>query len=228
MSALSPVAWLKIGKIIGKLVKFILIQPCSDLGVTSDNPWILAKQLAIKTGAVLGQLLASRVFGNRPVTLCAYSLGSLVIFEALKYLAARPTSQTVHLVEDVFLFGTPVPADETTWSAVRRVVCGRLLNGYAKEDYILAVLSRASDASWGVAGLQAVQVKGVENVECYVDGHMKWRGLIGRCLRECGASGVINEEVDTQLANVAMPLAKLLEVGSEENERKEKSPERVV
>jgi Protein of unknown function (DUF726) len=50
-----------------------------------DNPWMNAKQLALKAGAVLGELLSNRVFGSRPVTLCGYSLGSLVIFEALKY-----------------------------------------------------------------------------------------------------------------------------------------------
>jgi hypothetical protein len=185
MSALSPIAWLKIGNII-------------------DNPWMNSKQLAIKAGKVLGELLSSHVFGKRPVTLCGYSLGSLVIFEALKFLATLPPSQTANLIQDVFLFGTPAPTDESTWSGVRRVVCGRLVNGFAKDDYILAILSRASDASWGVAGLQAVQVKGVENVECEgVDGHLKWRGLIGRCLKDSGAPGIMNEEVEIQLVEVA-------------------------
>lgn len=188
----------------------------SDAHREPDNPWMQTKQLAIKTGAVLGELLAARVFGNRPVTLCGYSLGSLVIFEALKYLAARPPAQTAHLIQDVFLFGSPVPSDEPTWSAVRRTVCGRLVNAYAKQDYILAVLSRASDAAWGVAGLQAVQVKGVENVECDVDGHTKWRGLIGRCLRDCGVPGVNSEAVDSQLADVAVRLEKELEVSAKE------------
>lgn len=175
-----------------------------------------AKQLAIKTGAVLGELLASRVFGNRPVTLCGYSLGSLVIFEALKHLTTLAPSQTAHLIQDVFLFGSPVPSDETTWSAVRRAVCGRLVNGYAKQDYILAVLSRASDANWGVAGLQAVQVQGVQNVECDVGGHKKWRGLIGRCLRDCGVPGVNSKTVDSQLADVAVRLEEELEASAGE------------
>jgi Protein of unknown function (DUF726) len=170
-----------------------------------DNPWMNAKQLALKAGAVLGELLSNRVFGSRPVTLCGYSLGSLVIFEALKYLTTLPPSETANLIQDIFLFGTPAPIDESTWSAVRRVVCGRLVNGYAKEDYVLAVLSRASSASWGVAGLEAVQVKGVENVRCDVDGHIMWRGLIGSCLRKCGAPGIISEEVDAQLLEVAKP-----------------------
>lgn len=190
-----------------------------------------AKQLAIKTGSVLGELLASRVFGNRPVTLCGYSLGSLVIFEALKHLVTLPPSQTAHLIQDVFLFGSPVPSDEPTWASVRRVVCGRLVNGHAKQDYVLAVLSRASDAQWGVAGLQAVQVKGVDNVDCKVDGHKKWRGLIGRCMRECGVPGINSMAVDKQLANVAARLEKELELSAEQKaelEEKESGQEDIV
>jgi hypothetical protein len=177
-----------------------------------------AKQLAIKAGAVLGELLSNRVFGSRPVTLCGYSLGSLVIFEALKYLTTLLPSKTANLIQDVFLFGTPASTDEETWSAIRRVVSGRLVNGYAKEDYILAVLSRVSDASWSVAGLHAVEVKGVENIECEVDGHVKWNGLIGSCLRACGAPGIVSQEVDAQLANVASTTEKELATSREEPE----------
>ena len=70
-----------------------------------------AQSLAVKAGKVLGTLLAERVLGARPVTLVGYSLGSLVIFEALRHLAALPPAQTLGLVHDVFLFGSPVPAD---------------------------------------------------------------------------------------------------------------------
>jgi len=180
-AAFSPTAWLKIARII-------------------DNPWMTAKSLASKTGRVLGKLLAQRMLGTRPVTLVGYSLGSLVIFEALQYLASLPPSQTVHLIQDVYLFGAPLPSDETTWSAARRVVSGRLVNGYGSNDYILAVLSRVSDVSWSVAGLGPVAVKGVENVACdQVDGHLKWKSMVGQCLQSCGASGIVGGEVKKQL-----------------------------
>ncbi|TFK55096.1 DUF726-domain-containing protein, partial [Heliocybe sulcata] len=182
-SSLAPIAWLKIGRII-------------------DNPWMNAKALAVKTGTVLGTLLAQRAFGARPVTLVGYSLGSLVIFEALKHLGTLPPSETAHLVQDVFLFGLPAPSDPETWSAVRRVVAGQLVNGYAEDDYILAVLSRASDVSWSVSGLEPVAVKGVKNVKCEVQGHLQWRGMIGRCCGECGAEGIIKKEVEAQVQNV--------------------------
>ncbi|THH12520.1 hypothetical protein EW146_g7614, partial [Bondarzewia mesenterica] len=75
LSSLAPIAWLKIGKII-------------------DNPWMNARALAVKAGTVLATLLVSQAFGTRPITLTGYSLGSLVIFEALTRLAALPPSQT--------------------------------------------------------------------------------------------------------------------------------------
>lgn len=179
-AALSPTAWLKLAQII-------------------DNPWMTAKSLAGKTGRVLGKLLAQRVLGNRPVILTGYSLGSLVIFEALQYLASLPPSETAGLIQDVYLFGSPVPTDETAWAAARRVVAGRLVNGYGSNDYILAVLSRVSDMSWSVAGLEPVVVKGVENVACeQVDGHLKWRSVIGQCLQMCNAPGLVEKEVKEQ------------------------------
>ena len=80
---------------------------------------------------------------------------------------------------------------------------GRVVNGYAETDYVLAILSRTSDASWGVAGLRPVEVQGVENVQCdHVKGHLKWRGMVGRSLQICGADGLIGEEVEMQLKEV--------------------------
>ncbi|TFK42403.1 DUF726-domain-containing protein [Crucibulum laeve] len=203
MSSLAPLAWLKIGQII-------------------DNPWMNAKALAAKAGAILGDLLAKRVFGTRPVTLTGYSLGSLVIFEALQHLASLPPSETTHLIQDVFLFGTPAPTDPDVWASIRRLVAGRIVNGYASDDYILAVLSRVSNASWEVAGLHPVNVKGVENVLCEcVTGHIMWRGMIGKCLEVCGAPGIVKSEVEVQMKEVAVPMEKEIEM-SEEVEQKSK------
>ncbi|KAI0637008.1 DUF726-domain-containing protein [Trametes polyzona] len=200
-SALSPTAWMKITKII-------------------DNPWMHTKTLAVKTGKVLGTLLAERVLGNRPITLVGYSLGSLVIFEALQHLAALPPAQTLGLVQDVYLFGSPLAADRAQWAAVRRVAAGRVVNGYGKDDYVLAVLARVSGLNWGVAGLQPVEVQGVENVACdEVDGHLKWRGMIGQCLAQCGASGVDREEVERQLALKAAKIGEQMDMTEQEAER---------
>lgn len=175
-----------------------------------------ARLLARKAGRVLGTLLAQRILGNRPITLVGYSLGSLVIFEALQHLASLPPSQTQGLVQDVFLFGAPVPADAAAWASVRRVVSGRLVNGYSKTDYILAILARISDASWGVAGLQAVDIQGVENIEFQeVDGHLKWRGMVGHCLQQCQAPGIVDSEVQLQMANKAEKIAETIDMSEE-------------
>ncbi|KAL0946644.1 hypothetical protein HGRIS_012838 [Hohenbuehelia grisea] len=200
MSSLSPLALLKVGQII-------------------DNPWMNAKALAVKAGAVLGELLAIRAFGNRPITLVGYSLGALVIFEALKHLASISPKESTHLVQDVFLYGTPTSTDPDYWTSIRRVVAGRLVNGYAKDDYVLAVLSRVSDASWNIAGLTPVDVKGVENVLCEeVTGHASWRGMIGRCLQLSRAPGIINSEVQRQIHEVAAAIEEDTKLTQEEIE----------
>ena len=160
------------------------------------------KALAAKAGKVLGMLLAQHVLGNRPITLVGYSLGSLVIFPALEHLATLPPSETASLVQDVFLLGSPVPVQASQWASARRVVAGRLVNGYSKRDYVLAVLARLSEGSWGVAGLQPVDVSGVENVECEdVDGHLRWKGLLGRELLRCGAQGVEEALVKQEISD---------------------------
>ncbi|KAL1706918.1 DUF726-domain-containing protein [Schizophyllum commune] len=204
MYSLAPIAWLKIGQII-------------------DNPWMNATALADKTGLVLADLLTQRVFGKRPITLVGYSLGARVIFQALKRLAQLPPQDTAHLIQDVFLFGTPVSGDPAVWTGIRRLVAGRVVNGHSANDYVLAVLSRASSGQWEIAGLQPVQVKGVENVFCEeVNGHTKWRGLIGKCLLDCGAPGIIEIEVAKQLKEVADQLSK------EDEDMTEEEAERIV
>lgn len=193
-----------------------------------------ARALALKAGAVLATLISSRAFGTRPLSLTGYSLGSLVIFEALRILSQNTTdhlsSQTAHLISDVFLFGTPVSTDPRPWSSVRRLVSGRLVNGYSAQDYVLAVLSRASDATsslvmgagWGVAGLGKVDVQGVENVDCAewgVDGHLKWRGCVGRCLVEVGTRSVSREEAERLEVEVGEVDGREMDMGEEEVKR---------
>ncbi|KAJ3476080.1 hypothetical protein NLI96_g11405 [Meripilus lineatus] len=160
--------------------------------VPTDNPWMSARSLAIKAGKVLGILLAQRVLGSRPITLVGYSLGSLVVFEALQYLATLPPAESLPLIQDVYLFGSPIPLNAQAWVSARRVVAGRLVNGYGKDDYILAILSRVSEGSWGVAGLAEVPVPGVDNVMCEdVGGHLMWSGMVGKCLQLCNAPGIV-------------------------------------
>ncbi|KAF7305028.1 hypothetical protein MKEN_01217800 [Mycena kentingensis (nom. inval.)] len=182
MASLAPIALLKLGEIV-------------------DNDWMNSQKLAVKAGAVLGSLLEKRVFGKRPVSLTGYSLGGLVIFEALKYLASLPPAETLHLIEDVYLFGAPVPVDADVWASIRRMAAGRVVNGYSQDDYVLAVLCRLSSVSWGIAGLEAVEAVGIENVKCDVAGHTMWRVRIGRSMAECGVPGLVATRVEAQERN---------------------------
>lgn len=144
-----------------------------------------ARALALKTGAVLADLLSKRLFGNRPVTLAGFSLGALVIFEALLHLATLPAAQIGHIIQDVYLFGTPVSTHPVQWTAVRRVASGRILNGYSTRDWVLAMVCRISEATLDVAGIQSVDnVKGIENVCCDedVEGHAEWKNAVARHL----------------------------------------------
>ena len=174
-----------------------------------------ARSLAVKTGRVLGTLLVQRVLGSRPITLVGYSLGSLVIFEALQHLASVVPSQihVAELIQDVYLFGAPVSTDQAAWAAARRVVSGRLVNGYCTYDYILAILARVTNVTWGMAGLQPVEVQGVENIECTeVDGHLKWREMVGRCLQDCNAPGVVDSEIRLQSERRGKKLSKAIDM----------------
>jgi len=65
---------------------------------------------------------------------------------------------------------------------------------------MLAVLSRMSDTTWKVAGLESVYVQGVENICCEkVEGHTRWRWMIGKCLEKSPAQGLVPEQVRDQI-----------------------------
>lgn len=181
MASLAPLSLLRIGHIIGQCRRITYVHVPNHY-LTTDNPWMNARALAIKTGAVVGDLLAKRVFGSRPVSLAGYSLGALVIFEALRHLATLPAVQTTHIIHDVFLFGSPVSTHPANWTAVRRVVAGRLVNVYSRRDWVLAIACRVSEATTEIAGMQSVDgVKGVENICCdEVEGHTAWKTVIAK------------------------------------------------
>ena len=150
-----------------------------------DNPFSVAKRRAEKVGEVLADALINRAQGERPVTLIGYSLGARAIFVCLRKLAERGA---LHLVENAVLIGAPVPSDSKEWREVRSVVAGRVVNVYSANDYVLGFMYRTSAVQFGVAGLQAVELTGVENVDVSeeVDGHLRYRFLIGGILKKIG------------------------------------------
>lgn len=155
-------------------------------------------------GLILADSLIDRNLGARPITLVGFSLGSRLIFSALRELASRGA---VGLVQNVYLFGSPVVVKKDEFLRARTVVSGRFVNGYATNDWILGVfenehiypapyanhltgyLFRATSGGvMRVAGLGKVDIPGIENFDVteFVPGHMAYRKAMPRVLREVG------------------------------------------
>ena len=85
-------------------------------------------------GLILADSLIDRNLGARPITLVGFSLGARVIFAALRELASK---DAYGLVQNVYLFGSPIVANRDEYLRVRSVISGRFVNGYASNDWIL-------------------------------------------------------------------------------------------
>ncbi|KAK4144690.1 uncharacterized protein C8A04DRAFT_11294 [Dichotomopilus funicola] len=159
----------------------------TKLSYLIDNPWAVSLDRATMAGLILADSLIDRNLGTRPVTLVGYSLGSRVIFSCLQELAKKGA---YGLVQNVYLFGSPVVVKTDEYLRARAVVSGRFVNGYNRNDWILGYLFRLTNGGIRrVAGLAAIEdVPGLENMDVseFVVGHMDYRTAMPRLLRECG------------------------------------------
>lgn len=159
----------------------------TKLGYLIDNPWNNALDRARAAGSVLADILIHRHLGVRPITLIGFSLGSRVIFYALLELAKQ---KQYGIVQDVIILGTTVTAPTRTWIQTRSVVSGRYVNGYARNDWVLNYLFRATSGGLNtVAGLRPVEgVPGLENVDVTdkIAGHMSYRTFMPLILDQLG------------------------------------------
>ncbi|KAJ3888975.1 hypothetical protein GG344DRAFT_52602 [Lentinula edodes] len=161
----------------------------TKLGYLIDNPWSNALDRARAAGLVLASVLRSRQLGVRPITLIGFSLGARVIFYALLELAK---SGEYGIVQDVFLLGATLSVSPSLWDQTRSVVGGRYVNAYARNDWVLNYLFRASSAARNVntvAGLRPIEgVQGLENVDVTdkIAGHMSYRVYMPVILEELG------------------------------------------
>ena len=48
----------------------------------------------------------------------------------------------LNLIQDVILLGSPVNSKSRVWRAIRRIVGGRIINGYSSKDMILGLVYR--------------------------------------------------------------------------------------
>ncbi|PFH48104.1 hypothetical protein AMATHDRAFT_76886 [Amanita thiersii Skay4041] len=159
----------------------------TKLGYLIDNPWNNALDRARRAGLVLADVLIQRHLGVRPITLIGFSLGARVIFYALLELAKQ---KAFGVVQDVFLLGATLTASTKTWYEARSVISGRLVNCYARNDWVLNYLFRATSGGVGtVAGLRPVNdIPGVENIDVTdkIAGHMSYRTFMPLILDQLG------------------------------------------
>ncbi|KAJ7729098.1 hypothetical protein DFH07DRAFT_871425 [Mycena maculata] len=159
----------------------------TKLGYLIDNPWNNALDRARAAGSVLADVLIQRHLGVRPITLIGFSLGARVIFYALVELAKH---KAYGIVQDVFILGTTVSVPARTWCETRSVVSGRYVNAFARNDWVLNYLFRATSGGVStVAGLRPVEnVPGLENVDVTdkISGHMSYRTFMPLILDQLG------------------------------------------
>lgn len=173
--------------LVGLMAALQLPVVLTKLSYLIDNPWTVSLDRANAAGLILADSLIARNLGTRPITLVGYSLGSRMIFSCLKELAKKGA---FGIVQNVYLFGSPIVANRDEYLKARTVVAGRFVNGYARNDWILGYLFRlTSGGIGGVAGLAPVEdVPRLENVNVteLVPGHMSYRTAMPRLLREVG------------------------------------------
>lgn len=159
----------------------------TKLGYLIDNPWSNALDRAKAAGLVLADVLIQRHLGVRPITLIGFSLGARVIFYALLELAKR---KALGIVQDVFILGATLTASRQNWLSVRSAVSGRFVNAYARNDWVLNYLFRATSGGLqNIAGLRPVtDIPGLENVDVTdkIAGHMSYRAFLPLILDQLG------------------------------------------
>jgi hypothetical protein len=106
----------------------------TKLAYLIDNPWTVSMTRADSAGLILADSLIDRNLGSRPITLVGFSLGARVIYACLRELAKKGQ---MGLIQNVYMFGSPVIASKDEFLKCRTVVAGRFVNGYATNDWIL-------------------------------------------------------------------------------------------
>ncbi|XP_058785405.1 uncharacterized protein LOC131660236 isoform X2 [Vicia villosa] len=150
-----------------------------------DSKWAIALDRSEKAGKVLSDVLLKGLQGNRPVTLIGFSLGALVIFKCLQFLADSKEDKA-GLVERVVLLGAPISIEDEKWEVARKMVAGRFVNAYSTNDWTLGITFRASLLTKGLAGIQPVDLPGIENVDVthIIEGHNSYLGMTPKILEQ--------------------------------------------
>lgn len=163
-----------------------LAWPAALLSATSfiDSKWTIAVDRSDKAGVLLAEVLLKGLQGNRPVTLIGFSLGARIIFRCLEELSKKEESASI--VERVVFLGAPIPLETEQWQTARKMVAGRFINCYSTNDWILGIVYRSSLLTQGLAGIQPVNIPGIENVDVTeaVNGHSAYLTAASEILKE--------------------------------------------
>ncbi|POR31970.1 Putative membrane protein [Tolypocladium paradoxum] len=159
----------------------------TKLSYLIDNPWAVSLDRAMSAGLILADSLLERSLGTRPITLVGYSLGARVIFSCLQELARKGA---YGLIQNVYVFGSPVVVKKEEFLRARTVVSGRFVNGYNRNDWILGYLFRLTNGGIRrIAGLAPIEeCPWLENMDVteLVPGHMEYRKAMPMLLIKCG------------------------------------------
>ncbi|PNY28550.1 membrane protein [Tolypocladium capitatum] len=158
----------------------------TKLSYLIDNPWAVSLDRATSAGLILADSLLERSLGTRPITLVGYSLGARVIFSCLQELAKKGA---YGLIQNVYMFGSPVVVKREEFLRARTVVSGRFVNGYNRNDWILGYLFRLTNGGIRrIAGLAPIdECPWIENMDVteVVPGHMEYRKAMPTLLMKC-------------------------------------------
>lgn len=159
----------------------------TKLSYLIDNPWAVSLDRATSAGLILADSIIERGLGTRPITLVGYSLGSRVIYSCLQELGKKGA---YGLVQNVYLFGSPVVVKREEYIRARTAVAGRFVNGFNRNDWILGYLFRLTNGGISrIAGLAPIEdCPWIENIDVTeeVAGHMEYRKAMPTLLMKCG------------------------------------------
>ncbi|KAF4345599.1 DUF726 domain protein [Fusarium beomiforme] len=171
----------------------------TKLAYLIDNPWAVSLDRATSAGKILADSLLERNLGTRPITLVGFSIGARVVFSCLQELSKKGG---VGIVQNVYMFGSPIVVKKEEYIKAKTVVSGRFVNAYNRNDWILGYLFRlTSGGIRRVAGLAPVdECPFVENMDVtdLVKGHMDYRQKMPVLLMRCGWSVESEEFVEIE------------------------------
>jgi len=157
-------------------------------------------------GFLLAEILEKQVQGKRPVALLGYGPGATIVFHCLLELHKRSQGS---LIYSATLIALPEGPSAVQWAAARSVVSYEVVNCYSDRDWVGAIAARLYTLSAKVAGLRAVGVEGIRDVEVsdLVGGHLQLRQKVGQIMERVrtgeGSSTVKTEDKEAAAAEEA-------------------------